>query len=70
MKLKDCKHGIIIQDTTGCIGMIVGISTAYELESAGVRKDPYNARPLVQFAGEFKPRVVHQCHLELYKGNL
>lgn len=69
MKLKDCTHGKIVT-MNGLIGMIVGIGTLYDSENSTVRNDPTSARPLVQFAGEFKPRLVHQGNIEPYKGDL
>jgi hypothetical protein len=71
MKLKHCVYGVIvIAPASNTLGMVVGLTNKYELEEIGVRSNPENAIPLVQFSGEVRPRGIHQGNIEIYKGDL
>lgn len=50
MKLKDCKHGIIIKDKDGNVGMIVGITNNVVTGNLYTRSKIENAIPLVMWS--------------------
>jgi len=51
MELKDCKHGILVQDKMGTrVGMIVGVTNNTPSADLRVRERPYNAITLVQWS--------------------
>lgn len=50
MKLKDCLHGVLVQDLeTKEIGMVVGITNCYSNLLTEEQKLPENAIPLVKW---------------------
>lgn len=70
MKLRDCKHGILVIDIRNSrIGMIVGITNNVPSESRNVRSDIHNAIPLVQWSCGATYEI-HQGNIEPYKGKL
>ncbi len=49
MKLSDCKHGILVQNSAGEIGMIVGITNNISTVLSEEQRNPERAIPLVQW---------------------
>lgn len=67
MKLKDCKHGVLVTCNNE-IGMIVGLTNNCPTAEYRVRAEIDRAIPLVQFSGDLTPRGVHHGNLSIYKG--
>ena len=59
MKLSACKHGLLVQDDNGRIGMIVGITNNAPGAARHERNKPNNAIPLVQWANGEKYGIHH-----------
>lgn len=66
MKLKDCKHGIIVVDRDGYVGMVVGITNNCETADYATRNDPERAIPLVQWANG-RTYGIHPANIEPLK---
>lgn len=66
MKLKDCKHGILVVNREGHIGMIIGITNNCELADFNVRAEPERAIPLVKWASG-ATYGIHPANIELLK---
>jgi len=66
MKLKDCVHGILVQDRNGDIGMIVGITNNCETADQNTRAERERAIPLVQWS-HGGTCGIHPDNIELLK---
>ena len=69
MKLRDCKHGVLVTTKDGRIGMIKGITNNIGYAALREKGQLENAVPLVEWScGE--TYGVHQSNLKIYKGDL
>ena len=66
MKLKDCKHGILVVSSDGYIGMIVGITNNCETADYKTRNEHERAIPLVQWANG-RTYGIHPENINLLK---
>lgn len=67
MKLKDCKHGILVEDNDGSIGMIVGITNKCPHSNRYEKGLPENTIPLVQWASG-ATYGIHYNNIKPFKG--
>ncbi len=66
MKLKDCKHGILVKTEYGKIGMIIGITNNCESANLNTRNETERAIPLVQWANGHT-HGIHNGNIEILK---
>ena len=69
MKLRDCRHGVLVTTEDGRIGMIKGITNNISCAALRDRQQPEVAIPLVEWSsGDICG--IHQGNLSVYKGDL
>ena len=68
MKLKDCKHGVLVKTRgdTQKIGMIIGISNNSQSGNLSAREDPDNTIPLIQWASG-TTHTIHYGNIDILK---
>lgn len=68
MYLKECVHGILVENDEGHIGMVVGITNNCPSATLKIRQEKQRAITLVQWSYQQTPQGVHPANIKPFNG--